>query len=76
MKLHMDGMHCIINGTSILVKIKSVALYNCQTVYIIKIPFKTDTIFSRFRNTVPIDMHSIFLTVSNQRIFAYHYFPL
>jgi len=31
---HMDGMHCIIDGTSILVKIKSVALYNCQTVYI------------------------------------------
>jgi len=30
---HMDGMHCIIDGTSILVKIKSVALYNCQTVY-------------------------------------------
>jgi len=29
----MDGMHCIIDGTSILVKIKSVALYNCQTVY-------------------------------------------
>jgi len=26
-------MHCIIVGTSILVKIKSVALYNCQTVY-------------------------------------------
>jgi len=31
---HMDGMHCIIDGTSILVKIKSVALCNCQTVYI------------------------------------------
>jgi hypothetical protein len=31
--VHMDGMHCIIDGTSILVKIKSVALYNCQTVY-------------------------------------------
>jgi len=30
---HMDGMHCIIDGTSILVKIKSVALYNSQTVY-------------------------------------------
>jgi hypothetical protein len=30
---HMDGMHCIIDGTSTLVKIKSVALYNCQTVY-------------------------------------------
>jgi len=30
----MDGMHCIIDGTSILVKIKSVALYNCQTVYL------------------------------------------
>jgi hypothetical protein len=30
---HMDGMHCIIDGPSILVKIKSVALYNCQTVY-------------------------------------------
>jgi len=25
---HMDGMHCIIDGTFILVKIKSVALYN------------------------------------------------
>jgi hypothetical protein len=31
---HMDGMHCIIDGTSVLVKIKSVALYNCRTVYI------------------------------------------
>jgi hypothetical protein len=31
---HMDGMHCIIDGTSILVKIKSVASYNCQTVWI------------------------------------------
>ena len=31
---HMDGMHCIIDGTSVLVKIKSVALYNCQTVYV------------------------------------------
>ena len=30
---HMDGMHCIIDITSILVKIKSVALYNCRTVY-------------------------------------------
>ena len=29
----MDGMHCIIDVTSILVKIKSVALYNCRTVY-------------------------------------------
>jgi hypothetical protein len=27
---HMDGMHCFIAGTSILVKIKSVSLYNCQ----------------------------------------------
>jgi hypothetical protein len=31
---HLDGMHCIIYGTSILVKIKSVALYNCRTVYL------------------------------------------
>jgi len=31
---HMDGMHCIIDVTSILVKIKLVALYNCRTVYI------------------------------------------
>ena len=30
---HMDGMHCIIDVTSILVKIKSVTLYNCRTVY-------------------------------------------
>ena len=30
---HMDGMRRIIDGTSILVKIKSVALYNCRTVY-------------------------------------------
>jgi hypothetical protein len=28
---HMDGMHCIIDGTSVLVEIKSVALYNCRT---------------------------------------------
>ena len=31
---HMDGMHCIIDSTSILVKIKSVALYNCRTLYV------------------------------------------
>jgi hypothetical protein len=30
----MDGMHCFIDSTSILVKIKSVSLYNCRTVYI------------------------------------------
>ena len=29
---HMDGMHCFIDITSTLVKIKSVSLYNCQTV--------------------------------------------
>ena len=33
---HMDGMHCIIDVTSILVKIKSVALYNCRTAYILE----------------------------------------
>jgi len=27
-------MQCIIDGTSILVKIKLVALYNCRTVYV------------------------------------------
>jgi len=31
---HMDGMQCFIESTSILVKIKSVSLYNCRTVYI------------------------------------------
>ena len=31
---NMDGMQCIIDGTSILVKIKLVALYNCRTVYV------------------------------------------
>jgi len=31
---HVDGMHCFIDSTSILVKIKSVSLYNCQTVYL------------------------------------------
>jgi len=30
----MDGMHCFIDSISVLVKIKSVSLYNCQTVYI------------------------------------------
>ena len=30
---HMDGMHCFIDSTSILVKIKSVSLCNCRTVY-------------------------------------------
>jgi hypothetical protein len=30
---HMDGRHCIIDNTSILIKIKSFALYNCRTVY-------------------------------------------
>ena len=30
---HTDGMHCIIDVTSMFVKIKSVALYNCQTVF-------------------------------------------
>jgi len=29
----MDGMHCFIDSTSILVKIKSVSLHNCRTVY-------------------------------------------
>ena len=31
---HMDGIHCFIDSTSILVKIKSVSLYNCRTVYV------------------------------------------
>ena len=30
---HMDGMHCFIDRTSILVKIKSLLLHNCRTVY-------------------------------------------
>jgi len=30
---HMDGMHCFIDSTFILVKIKSVSLYNCRAVY-------------------------------------------
>jgi len=30
---HMDGMHCFIDSTSILVKIISASLYNCQTVW-------------------------------------------
>jgi hypothetical protein len=29
---HMDGMHCFIDRTSFLVKIKSVSLYNCRNV--------------------------------------------
>jgi len=41
----MDGMHCIIDGTSILVKIKSVALYNCQTVYIVVCALPGSTTF-------------------------------
>jgi len=32
---HMDGMHCFIESTSIFVKIKSVSLYKCRTVYFI-----------------------------------------
>ena len=31
---HMDGVHCFIDSISILVKIKSVSLYNCRTVYL------------------------------------------
>ena len=31
---HMDGMHCFIDSTSILVKIKSVSLYNCWIMYV------------------------------------------
>ena len=31
---HMDGMHCFIDSSSILVKIKSVSIYNCRTVYL------------------------------------------
>ena len=31
---HMDRMHCFIDSTSILVKMKSVSLYNCRTVYV------------------------------------------
>jgi len=30
---HMDGIHCFIDSTSVLVKIKSVSLYDCRTVY-------------------------------------------
>ena len=30
---HVDGMHCFIDSTSVLVKIESVSLYNCWTVY-------------------------------------------
>ena len=30
---YMDGMHCFIDSTSILVKIKSASLYDCRTVY-------------------------------------------
>jgi len=30
---HMDGMHCFIDSTSILIKIKAVLLYNFRTVY-------------------------------------------
>ena len=29
---HTDGMHCFTDRTSILVKIKSISLYNCRTV--------------------------------------------
>jgi len=36
---HMDGMHCFMDSTSILVKIISVSLYNCRTVYVIPIAF-------------------------------------
>jgi len=32
---NMDGMNYIIDDPSILVKLKSVALYNCQTVYLV-----------------------------------------
>ena len=31
---HIDGMHCFIDRTSVLVKIKSVSLYSCRTVYL------------------------------------------
>ena len=31
----MDGMHCFIDSTSVLVKIISVSLYDCRTVYFI-----------------------------------------
>ena len=31
---HMDGMHCFIDSTSVLVKIKSFSLYNCRIVYV------------------------------------------
>ena len=30
---HMDGMHCFIDSTSILLKVKPVSLYNSRTVY-------------------------------------------
>ena len=30
---HMGSMHCFIDSTSILIKIKLVSLYNCRTVY-------------------------------------------
>jgi len=36
----MDGMHCFIDSTSILVKIKSVSLYKYQTVYVLHTKLK------------------------------------
>jgi len=60
---HMDGMHCIIDGTSVLVRIKSVALYNCQTVYVplIKSLFKSTGItVSQFFSMLPPTLKYIY----------------
>ena len=50
----MDGMHCFIDSTSILVKIKSVSLYNYRTVYIVETAgTKTNAVFWDMENDKP-----------------------
>jgi len=40
---YMDGMHCFIDSNSILVKIKSVSLYECRTVYALDLWVSTNS---------------------------------
>ena len=54
---HMNGMHCFIDSTSTLVKIKSVSLYNCRTIYIPQHPIlkhPQSVFFFKYKRKFPV----------------------
>jgi len=57
---HMDGMHCFIDSTSILVKIKSVSLYNCRTVYVAAVFYNSVSISTDSQSQI---QRYIFVTI-------------